>query len=117
MPVTRSFEISTVELESKRVQLVATPESGATDTFVLRGFFEAGSGNPPHSHDHQEVVVVLAGCGRYTIGDDAIEVSAGDVVLVPKGVIHAFEAAENLDAIAVFAAGTKTFAPDGSEMD
>jgi quercetin dioxygenase-like cupin family protein len=117
MPVTRSFEITTVELK-KRVQLVATPESGATDTFVLRGFFEAGSGNPPH-HDRQEVVVVLAGRGRYTIGDDAIEVSTGDVVLVPvpTGVIHAFEAAEDFDAIAVFAAGTKTFAPDGNEME
>jgi quercetin dioxygenase-like cupin family protein len=117
MPVIRSFNVPTVEFEEKRVELVATPETGATEVYVLRGFFAAGSGNPLHSHDHQEIVVLLTGSGRYIIGDETTEVFAGDVVLVPVGVIHAFEAVEESEAIGVFPAGTKTFAPDGSELE
>jgi hypothetical protein len=37
--------------------------------------------------------------------------SAGDVIAIPAGALHALEATDDLDAIAVLPAGYKTFAP------
>ena len=62
------------------------------------------------------MLLFLAGAGGYVIGEESGLVEAGDVVVVPPGALHAFEASEDIDAIAVLPAGAKTFAPDGSEM-
>lgn len=116
MPVTRATDLPAFDLDGKRVQLIASDEIGATETFVLRGVFEPGTGNPPHSHDHEEVVLFISGGGRYTIGDETVIVSTGDVVLVPTGVVNSFEASEHTDAVGVLPSGAKTFAPDGTEV-
>lgn len=42
----------------------------------------------PHTHDCNEVFVLIDGHGRYFVGD-TIEAAAGDVVIVPAGVRHA----------------------------
>lgn len=49
-----------------------------------------GHGAPPHTHTYDELFVVHGGRGRYTIGDESLEAGAGDVVVVPAGVAHAF---------------------------
>lgn len=49
-----------------------------------------GHGAPPHTHTYDELFVVHGGRGRYTIGDESVEAGAGDVVVVPAGLPHAF---------------------------
>jgi mannose-6-phosphate isomerase-like protein (cupin superfamily) len=49
-----------------------------------------GSGPVPHTHDCNEVFVLIDGRGRYFVGDDTIDATTGDVVIVPAGVRHAF---------------------------
>jgi quercetin dioxygenase-like cupin family protein len=116
MTVTHSSDVARQEAEGWYLQVLASPASGADEVVVMRGGVEAGGSFPPHSHDRQEVLVILAGSGRYTIGDESGDVRPGDTVVVPAGALHAFEALENLDAVAILPAGARTFAPDGSEI-
>ena len=45
---------------------------------------------PPHSHaDHEELVYVLDGTLRYTVGGETRDLKPGDVMGTPKGVPHA----------------------------
>ena len=117
MPITRSSDVTLKKFEGgSELQYLATPANGAAETELLRGLVPAGETFPPHSHDREEVVYFAAGSCRYTIGDDSGVVSAGDVAVIPAGVVHEFQALEDTDALGVLPAGTKWFAPDGSEM-
>ena len=39
-----------------------------------------------HTHPYEEVFVTLEGEATFTVGDDTIEVSAGQIVVAPAGV-------------------------------
>lgn len=60
------------------------------------GMFEltvpAGSNvPPPHSHsNNEECVYVLAGTLRYTVGAETRDLTPGQSMSTPKGVVHAF---------------------------
>lgn len=60
------------------------------------GMFEltvpAGSNvPPPHSHsNNEECVYVLAGTLRYTVGTETRDLTTGQSMSTPKGVVHAF---------------------------
>lgn len=46
---------------------------------------------PPHSHSHnEECVYVLEGTLRYTVGSETRDLSVGQTMSTPKGVVHAF---------------------------
>jgi mannose-6-phosphate isomerase-like protein (cupin superfamily) len=49
-----------------------------------------GSGPKLHWHPYEEVFVVQEGSATFTAGDEVIEASAGQVVVVPAGVPHKF---------------------------
>lgn len=49
-----------------------------------------GSGAGLHKHPYEEVFVVQEGVVTFTVGDDTIEVTAGQIVVVPAGVPHKF---------------------------
>jgi mannose-6-phosphate isomerase-like protein (cupin superfamily) len=49
-----------------------------------------GSGPKLHKHPYEEVFVVQEGSVTFTAGDDVIEASGGQVVVVPAGVPHKF---------------------------
>jgi len=49
-----------------------------------------GSGPRLHKHPYEEVFVIQAGTVTFTAGDETIEASAGQVVVVPGGVPHKF---------------------------
>ena len=46
---------------------------------------------PRHTDSAEEVIVVLAGCARVTVGEETEEVSAGGVAVVPECVPHEVE--------------------------
>ncbi len=49
----------------------------------------ANEGHAPHEHpEADEVVYVIEGSGRQTVGDDAFEIAAGDAVWIPRGTEH-----------------------------
>jgi mannose-6-phosphate isomerase-like protein (cupin superfamily) len=49
-----------------------------------------GDGTALHSHPYEEVFVIRSGQLTFTVGDQTIEVSGENVVVVPAGVPHKF---------------------------
>ena len=47
-------------------------------------------GPPLHVHPHAEVFLVEEGSARFTIGDEEVELSVGQVVMVPPETPHRF---------------------------
>ena len=46
---------------------------------------------PPHSHSaNEELVYVLEGVLRYTVGSDTRDLQPGDSMATPRGVVHGF---------------------------
>ncbi len=46
---------------------------------------------PPHSHsNNEEIVYVLEGTLRYTVGPEVQDLTPGQSMQTPKGVVHAF---------------------------
>lgn len=45
---------------------------------------------PPHSHANEELIYVLEGTLRYTVGDETRDLRPGDTMTTPTGVAHAF---------------------------
>jgi quercetin dioxygenase-like cupin family protein len=42
----------------------------------------------PHSHPHEQIIYLLAGRARVTVGDEVTVLRAGEMLLVPPGVTH-----------------------------
>jgi mannose-6-phosphate isomerase-like protein (cupin superfamily) len=53
---------------------------------------DAPSGDGPrlHRHPYEEVFVIQEGSAIFTAGDDVIEATGGQIVVVPAGVAHKF---------------------------
>ena len=49
-----------------------------------------GGGAVLHHHPYEEVFVTLEGEATFTVGEETIEVSAGQIVVAPAGVPHKF---------------------------
>jgi uncharacterized cupin superfamily protein len=68
------------------------------------GFFEmrvppGANVPPPHSHlAHEELVYVLEGTLRYTVGTETRDLQAGDSMATPCGTVHAFSNPHAADA-------------------
>ena len=61
------------------------------------------SSMPLHVHErHAETVLVIAGEGRMTVGEQEIPIGPGVLVHVPRGVAHAVEARSPLTALSIF---------------
>ena len=55
-------------------------------------FFDGLSGSGPrlHRHPYAEIFIVQEGHATFTVGDDTIEVSGGQILVAPAGVPHKF---------------------------
>ncbi|QYX56587.1 cupin domain-containing protein [Roseovarius sp. SCSIO 43702] len=69
-------------------------EGAQLDTGVTVLFFssdEVGAGPGLHVHPYDEVFIIRRGRALYTIGDEVIEASEGDILMGPAHVPHKFE--------------------------
>lgn len=94
MPIRAS---ATIPLESVPAgkgaerQVLIGPEEGPN--FALRKFImEPGGGMPLHSNTVEHEQYVLRGRARVVIGDEVHEVKKDDVVFIPGGVPHSYQA-------------------------
>lgn len=54
--------------------------------------YEPGQSQAPHVHEgNDKVYLVVEGSGRFRVGEEIAELSAGDAVLAPAGVTHGAE--------------------------
>lgn len=57
---------------------------------------------PPHSHSaNEELVYVLDGTLRYTVGGETRDLQLGEFMATPRGVVHAFSNPHAVDARAL----------------
>src|SRR5437588_5597579 len=94
----------------------AAPSRGAHDTAVWRLKLDPGSASPPHTLTREEVFVALAGSATATLGERALEVEAGDALIVPPEVpfMLTTTGSEPFEAVCCLPIGaTGTILPDG----
>ena len=75
------------------------------NAMMVMNWLEPGMEKKPHSHPFEQLAYVVSGRIRFEIGDDVVEVGAGQVVRIPPDVVHCGEAigdeiALNLDVFA-----------------
>jgi mannose-6-phosphate isomerase-like protein (cupin superfamily) len=82
-------------------------EYGAGVSFFLVDY-PPGRGNDLHRHPYAEVFVVEQGEALFTLDTGTVPAAAGNVVVVPAGTAHRFEAAGdgNLRMTCIHASGT-----------
>jgi quercetin dioxygenase-like cupin family protein len=51
---------------------------------------EPGEGPDLHRHPYAETFIIEEGVATFTVGDDTVEAKAGDIVVAPADVPHAF---------------------------
>jgi len=74
-----------------QIQVLIGPEEGPN--FAMRRFtMQPGGGMPRHTNQVEHEQYVLRGRARVGIGDEVFEVSANDVVYIPAGKPHWYEA-------------------------
>lgn len=76
---------------STQRQILIGPEVGPN--FALRKFImEPGGGMPLHTNTVEHEQYVLRGRARVVIGEEVLEVKKDDVVFIPGGIPHSYEA-------------------------
>ena len=98
---------------------LAGPEHGLTQLAVWSQRLAPGAATPPHRHDCEEAVVVLAGEGTLSLDGRESRFVAGDTVIVPKNALHQIvnTGASDLSVIAAFSMSpVQAHFPDGRRI-
>jgi quercetin dioxygenase-like cupin family protein len=98
---------------------IATASRGATDVSVIRQRQQPGGGNPPHTHDREEVMLVTEGSVEVRIGKDVVTLNAGDSLVIPANTEHQLANAGATDAewLLIAPAGVGFFHASGERAD
>jgi mannose-6-phosphate isomerase-like protein (cupin superfamily) len=71
-----------------------------------------GQENPLHIHPNcTEIILFLAGSVEHVVGNDVVEVSQGDMLIVPAGVAHKARnvGPDPVDMVVIYNAGRRGF--------
>jgi quercetin dioxygenase-like cupin family protein len=120
MNIVSVAEREAVEIEGNRMKGIAVAATGATEAEVWEAVMVPGASTPPHSHDAEEIVLVVEGGITADVDGETVEVGAGEVVVVPAGRIHQLHnraAGETRKFAVLGRVGAKTFWPDGSVLE
>ncbi|MER9330682.1 cupin domain-containing protein [Mesorhizobium sp. M0488] len=63
---------------------------GSNSCLIFNYLPETGGGPRLHSHPYAEIFIVRQGTCLFTVGDEEIEASAGQIVIVPPHTPHKF---------------------------
>jgi quercetin dioxygenase-like cupin family protein len=89
--------------------------TGCQGMTVGRVVIRQGQSNPRHAHLRcQEVLYLLRGELRHTVGGDSVILHAGDTLVVPAGVFHNAQSIgqEDADMIVTYDSGERDFVPE-----
>lgn len=76
------------ETEEAHDGIAATRLVAGENMNILHARFEPGASNVRHSHPHEQIVFVFRGTITQHVGDEVIEMDAGDALLIPGGTPH-----------------------------
>jgi quercetin dioxygenase-like cupin family protein len=120
MNVLREADLKYIETPGANATTgIATASRGATEVSVIRQRQKAGGGNPPHTHDREEVMLVLAGSVRVSCGDASTTLGAGDALVIPAETLHQLANAGDSEAewLLIAPAGVGFFHENGERAD
>jgi quercetin dioxygenase-like cupin family protein len=101
------------------LQKTANQESGTTSVALWRNWAKPGEQVLRHSHDVEEVILVVKGRMVATLGDDRFELETGDALVAPAGVVHGFAnpGSDDLEIVAAFpSASPETYWADEADV-
>jgi quercetin dioxygenase-like cupin family protein len=82
-----------------QVTVLLTGEQTGGAFFMAEATVPPGCGNPPHIHDREnETFYLQQGTLTVQVGDKTLIASPGDVVLLPRRVVHCFQNTGNENA-------------------
>ena len=61
---------------------------------IVENTFETGAVGALHSHPHTQLTYIVSGRFRFTVGEETMEVAAGDTLLKKNGIPHGCVALE-----------------------
>jgi quercetin dioxygenase-like cupin family protein len=73
---------------------------GSSVSFFI-GTFPEGTGPGLHTHPYDETFIVEAGSATFTVGDETLELGAGQVAVVPSETPHKFVSGEGFRLISI----------------
>lgn len=120
MYVTEHALLETSTLPGIEHRTLASSAQGLAHLSLWRQTIAAGGATPPHRHDCEEVVVVLAGRGRLVIEDRTHAFGPDSTLVIPAHADHQIfsDGPEPMDCIAAFAATpVGVVLPDGTPLD
>ena len=80
--------------KAAEMQVLIGPDDGAPNFSMRRFIMGEGGGMPRHTNEIEHEQYVLKGRARVSIGDEIVEVEAGDVVFIPAREPHSYEVLE-----------------------
>ena len=97
---------------------VATPSKGAVDVSIIRQRQTPGGANPAHTHDREEVMLILSGEVTVVLNGDPITLSQGDSLIIPAGAVHTIEnrSAEDAEWLLLAPAGVEFIKSTGEKV-
>lgn len=120
MSVVRENDLTFIDTPGgNAASAVATASRGATEVSVIRQRQAPVGANPAHTHDREEVMIVLDGRVNVTIDGVSNAVAAGDAVIVPAAATHQIEnsGATRAEWLLIAPAGVRFFHADGQEAN
>ena len=87
----------------KRRMIVGTKE------MLVRWEFRKGAVAARHSHPHEQIVVMIEGRLRLTVGDVDKVMAPGDIVVIPPDVPHEAQALEDTVVLDIFSPPREDF--------
>jgi len=84
---------------------------------VIRQRQQPGGCNPLHTHDREEVMLIVTGEVTVTVGDETTVIGAGDTLIIPAGTPHQVTnaGADPAEWLLIAPAGVRFFHADGAE--
>ncbi len=85
-----------------RIKITSEQTNGAFEVFELDG---PGSPPPHVHHEHDELFYIIKGTYTFIIENQELQVPAGSVVFVPRGLNHSFKHSEGASFLGVLIPG------------
>lgn len=105
-------EARTIKEDWGTLTWLASQELTQSDVTVGRVVIKPGKSNPRHAHDScEEVLYLLRGNLRHSLGHEAVDMAPGDTLVAPPGVMHNAVNVGHTDAdmIVVYSSGRRDF--------
>ena len=72
------------------------------EMMIAHVYLAKGAIVPEHSHHNEQITYILEGRLRFTLGDETVDVGAGEVLHIPAHVPHRAEALEDTLDVDIF---------------